>query len=77
MTEFDEIFRQKLSNAKASLPQDEWEVLEKRYATARRRKTIFWACSGVLAAAILTAILFLPNNNIEKLPSANENIVAK
>jgi hypothetical protein len=77
MTEFDEIFRLKLSNAKASLPQDEWEVLEKRYATARRRKTIFWACSGVLAAAILTAILFLPNNNIEKLPSANENIVAK
>jgi len=77
MTNFDEIFRQKLSSARAALPQDDWVVLEKKYAWTRRRRRIVRASLCSLAAAAIALVIFLPGNVNTKLVPADKIVVAE
>lgn len=77
MTVFDEIVRRKLSSAKVDLPQDDWVVLEKKYALARRRRLIIWVSICSLAAAAIALFILFPGDVHTKLVPANKIIVAE
>lgn len=62
MEDWTDIFAEELKEIEVSLPADDWDVVQQKYAAAqRRRKAVVWWWTGAAAsvAAVLAVVIFL------------------
>ena len=62
MEYWTDIFAEELKEIEVSLPADDWDVVQQKYAAAqRRRKAVVWWWTGAAAsvAAVLAVVIFL------------------
>ena len=71
MEDWTDIFADGLKDVEAPLPEGDWDVLQKRYdAAQRRRRTAVWRLSGAVAsaAAVLAAVFLLFRTTPQDVP---------